>query len=70
VNRNKKAQMLKAFRAFATRIQTRYEEVEQALAEDRFEEAQRILESLAQSHARTSLSLRNFLVRGGKLEEK
>lgn len=65
----KKAAMMKAFEAFSRRIEQRYNEVYLALEHDDYKKAMDLLTSLAQSHAKTSLSLRNTLVRDGSLEE-
>jgi outer membrane protein assembly factor BamD (BamD/ComL family) len=65
VKANKQAAMLKAFDAFRDRIAERYQEARDLLADGKYEEAQDVLAKLAQSHARTSLSLRNVLVREG-----
>lgn len=70
MNPRKKAQMLAAFDAFAARIAGQYELAAAALAEDNYVEAHRILSELAQSHAKTSLSLRNQLVKDGLLERE
>lgn len=64
-----KAAMLAAFDQFARRIAAEYEKVAEALLMDDYTEAQRILSELAQSHAKTSLSLRNMLIKEGLLEE-
>jgi hypothetical protein len=66
--RNKQA-MLNGFDKFAARMAKRYDEVKDCLKANRFEEAQMLLSEIATSHARTSLSLRNVLVRNGVLEE-
>lgn len=65
MNAKKRAAMLKAFHAFASRIADRYAEAEECLARGEYEEAQRILSALAVSHAKTSMSLRNVLIRDG-----
>lgn len=59
--------MMKAFDAFTQRIQARYEEAREELEQGRDQNAYQILADIAQSHARTSLSLRNVLVRQGTL---
>jgi len=64
----KKAQMLAAFEKFAARISGEYQKALDALREDDYVTAHRILSELAQSHAKTSLSLRNQLVKDGLLE--
>jgi hypothetical protein len=69
MNSAKKAKMLEAFDAFSTRISDRYSEARQLIEQDRYAEAQQILARLATSHAKTSLSLRNFMVRQGLLPE-
>ena len=65
----KQQQMLAGFDAFTKRISKRYREVRDCLAAERYEEAQQLLTAIALTHAKTSLSLRNVLVRDGKLEE-
>ena len=66
---NKKA-MLKGFDVFTDRIAERYKEVREALEVDDYAKAQQILASLGVIHARTSLSLRNYMVREGLLKEE
>lgn len=65
----KKAAMMKGFEAFMDRIEARYREAYAALERGEYVEAQRILAQLAQSHARTSMSLRGVLIREGLLKE-
>lgn len=60
--RNKPA-MLVAFDKFSDRMAKRYAEVRDCLNANRFEEAHILLADIAKSHAKTSLSLRNLLVR-------
>jgi hypothetical protein len=62
--------MIAGFDAFSHRMTKRYAEVRDCLAAGRLEEAQTLLASIATSHARTSLSLRNILVQEGKLDTK
>jgi hypothetical protein len=69
MNARKKNAMMKAFEAFCNRIDQRYREVYLALEQDDYARAQELLAGLAQSHAKTSLSLRNFLIRSGELED-
>lgn len=61
--------MLRAFDQFSARISSRYAEARKALADGDYVKAQEILANLGISHARTSLSLRNLLVREGLLKE-
>lgn len=68
MNGKKKAQMLAAFSRFAARISGEYDKALDALERDDYVEAHRILSELAQSHAKTSLSLRNQLVKDGLLK--
>lgn len=70
MNPQKQAAMLKAFDAFAARIAERYAEARAFLAAGKYEEAQAILAQLTMSHAKTSLSLRNVLVRDGVIKEE
>lgn len=69
MNHRKEAKMLEAFQAFASRIVVRYSYVSDCLEARRYEEAHILLAELAQSHAKTSLSLRNFMIRQGLIEE-
>ena len=62
--------MLVAYDAFVARINLRYEEARKCLDDGDYEGAQTILANLALSHAKTSLSLRNVLVKDGKIKEK
>ena len=64
-----KAKMLEQFRAFADRINERYDEVYDKLERGDYIGAQTDLANLTTSHAKTSLSLRNKLVRDGFIGE-
>lgn len=64
-----KAAMLRGFDKFSQRMANRYSQVRDCLMADRFEEAQMLLSEIASSHARTSLSLRNVLIKNGALED-
>lgn len=64
-----KTAMLKGFDRFSERMAQRYSEVRDCLQAERYEEAQLLLSDIAVSHARTSLSLRNVLVKHGVLKE-
>lgn len=70
MNARKKAQLLKAFKAFSKRITDRYADAYKALDEGDYVKAQGILAELALSHAKTSLSLRGVLIRDGLLPEE
>lgn len=59
--------MLKAFRNFTAKIATRYDQVEELLEAGDYVKAQQVLSAIAISHARTSVSLRNVLIREGLL---
>lgn len=61
--------MLKGFDAFSERMASRYSEVRDCLRAGRYEEAQVLLSDIALSHAKTSLSLRNVLVKNGVIKE-
>lgn len=61
--------MLAAFDSFVARIAARYQEARELMAQGKYAEAHQILATLATSHARTSMSLRNVLVRNGLLPE-
>jgi hypothetical protein len=61
--------MMDNFDRFTCRMAIRYSHVRDCLNAERYEEAHSLLADIAISHARTSLSLRNVLVRDGKLEE-
>lgn len=63
-------EMLAGFDAFVQRIDKRYAEARGCLEREDYRGAERILAHIAQSHARTALSLRNMLVKTGKLEDK
>lgn len=62
--------MLTGFDAFSNRMAKRYAEVRDCLAAHRYEEAHVLLAAIAQSHAKTSLSLRNTLIKDGRLSDK
>ncbi len=62
--------MLDAFDKFTDRMAQRYAEVRVHLVAGRYDQAYRLLADMATSHAKTSVSLRNVLVRDGKLEEQ
>lgn len=61
--------MLEAFDRFAERMADRYSQVRDCLVAGRYIEAQQLLADIGISHAKTSLSLRNVLVRDGLMEE-
>ena len=61
--------MMAGFDKFSDRMAKRYGEVRDCLEAGRYEEAQMLLSDIALSHARTSLSLRNVLVKNGVLKE-
>lgn len=65
-----KRAMLAGFDQFAERMARRYAEVRDCLNAGRYEEAQTLLSDIAVSHARTSLSLRNVLVKNGVMEDR
>lgn len=65
----KKAAMLRGFETFMLRIEARYRDAYDALENGDYVKAQQILAQLAQSHARTSLSLRSILIKEGLLRE-
>jgi hypothetical protein len=69
MNPAKKQAMLRGFDAFSARIARRYAEARACLEAEDFVGAQNILAGLTTSHARTSLSLRNVLIRDGLLED-
>jgi len=69
MNPRKKALMMRNFKAFMKRIEGKYQEAYLALELDDYVGAQQILAQLAQSHAKTSMSLRGVLVREGLLTE-
>lgn len=64
------AVMLEAFDAFSSRMARRYEQVRDCLTHHRYEEAQQLLAEIALSHAKTSLSLRNVLIKDGNMEDR
>lgn len=63
-----KRDMLAGFRNFADRIARRYDEAYKAIERGDYEQAHQILSDLAVSHAKTSLSLRNLMIRKGFME--
>jgi hypothetical protein len=65
----KQEAMLAGFDAFTNRIFKRYGEVRDCLATGRYEEAHVLLTAIAITHAKTSLSLRNVLIKDGKMED-
>lgn len=62
--------MMRGFDRFSERMAKRYQEVRDCLQAKRYAEAQMLLADIATSHARTSLSLRNVLIKERKLGEK
>jgi len=67
--KKKHLSMMAGFDKFSARMANRYAEVRDCLNAERYEEAHELLADIAMSHARTSLSLRNMLVKDGKLME-
>lgn len=59
--------MMGGFDKFMARMAKRYSEVRDCLDAERYEEAQVLLSDIAMSHAKTSLSLRNLLIRQGRI---
>lgn len=70
MNTRRKAEMLEAFTRFSDRIAARYQEAYDALETDDYAKAQAILEQLALSHAKTSVSLRRMLIKHNLLPEE
>lgn len=66
----KQQEMLRDFDAFIESVVKRYAEARECLENGEYRKAQEILARLSTSHARTSLSLRNVLVRDGLLPEE
>lgn len=64
-----KAAMLRGFDKFVRGINAAFGEARAALVREDYVGAQRILASIAVRHAKASLSLRNMLIKNGKLEE-
>lgn len=64
-----KAAMLRGFDRFVSGVNAAYAQARAALERDDYIDAQRILAGIAVRHAKASLSLRNVLVKNGKLEE-
>lgn len=68
-NQPKHDKMMRAFTAFQKRIATRYQEAHDALERGEYQQAYDILAALAVSHARTSMSLRSFMIRNKLMPE-
>lgn len=62
--------MLKGYDRFVARMNEGYAQVRACLEQEDYVGAQRILAQMGISHAKTSLSLRNVLIKDGLLEEK
>jgi outer membrane protein assembly factor BamD (BamD/ComL family) len=62
--------MLAAFDKFKKQIDDKYAEARRQLETGELEYAQRTLAQIAKSHAKTSLSLRNLLIRTGRIKLK
>jgi hypothetical protein len=62
--------MMEGFDRFSFRMRKRYDQVRDCLAAHRYEEAHVLLTDIAVSHAKTSLSLRNVMVKDGLMEER
>lgn len=61
--------MLRRYDQFVDRMTSCYAEVRACLERDDYVGAQRILADMGISHAKTSMSLRNVLVKEGLLED-
>jgi hypothetical protein len=70
MNKAKRAEMLRAFSEFSARITAAYDQTAELLRDGDYVAAHEILSELAQSHAKTSLSLRNLLVKEGLMEDQ
>lgn len=57
-----------AFDRFKDQVDEAYDQVRAALVNNDYEGAQSILAALGQLHARTSVSMRNYLIKNGKLK--
>ena len=60
--------MLSAFDKFVSQIDAKYAEARQQLKDDDLEAAQATLAQIAKAHAKTSLSLRNVLIKDGRIK--
>jgi hypothetical protein len=69
MNLERKKEMLRQFQMFSSRISTQYDRVYTLLDEGNYIEADRILAALAQSHAKTSVSLHNLCIKEGLIPE-
>lgn len=65
----RKGPMLRRYDQFVDRMASCYAEVRACLERDDYVGAQRILADMGISHAKTSMSLRNVLVKEGLLED-
>lgn len=65
----RKEPMLKAYDQFVARMDECYAQARACLDRDDYVGAQRILAQMGIKHARTSLSLRNVLIKDGLLKE-
>jgi len=61
--------ILAAFDKFKSQIDAAYAQARELLAKEQYVQAQQVLAQIAKSHAKTSLSLRNVLIRDGHLKE-
>lgn len=65
----RKAAMLARYDQFVVTMAQRYEEAREALHRGEYAEAQSILAQMGIAHAKTSMSLRNVLIREGLIGE-
>lgn len=63
------AAMLAGYDRFVARMNELFAEARASLVAGHYDEAYATLARMSQSHARTSMSLRNVLVRNGLVEE-
>jgi outer membrane protein assembly factor BamD (BamD/ComL family) len=64
----KTEQMMIAYDKFVDQIARLHEQARKHLLNGEYEEAQRILARITTQHARSSLSLRNYLITSGRIK--
>lgn len=65
----RKAAMLARYDQFVARMTAQYAEAREALERGEYTQAHDILARMGISHARTSMSLRNVLIRSGRIQD-
>jgi hypothetical protein len=68
MTKNENQRILEAFDKFKATMDESYHLVRDSLEDGRYEDAQRILARIGVTHAKTSMSMRNYLIKQGLIK--